>query len=121
MTNRDYHVTDEVISVRILTQKEIVEKDFKTTMRGYSPKEVDEFLDLVIQDYKSFQDEVEELKEQVEHLVEDLDESSKKSDLRAQSQNAGQTSVTNFDILKRLSNLERHVFGSKLEESDSEE
>lgn len=104
--------------MRILTQKEIVEKDFKTKMRGYSPQEVDEFLDLVIQDYKSFQDEIEELKEQVEHLVEELDESSKQSDLRTQSQNTGQSSVTNFDILKRLSNLERHVFGSKLEESD---
>ncbi|EDL63576.1 YpsB, partial [Bacillus sp. SG-1] len=25
-----------------------------------------------------------------------------------------QTGTTNFDILKRLSNLEKHVFGSKL-------
>ena len=28
------------------------------------------------------------------------------------------TTVTNFDILKRLSNLERHVFGSKLDDTD---
>ena len=116
-----YDLTDEVNLVRILTQKEIVEKDFKTKFRGYSPKEVDEFLDLVIQDYKSFQDELEELKEQVEYLVEELDESSKQSELRAQSQNTSQSSVTNFDILKRLSNLERHVFGSKLEDTDNEE
>lgn len=114
-------MTDEVNLVRILTQKEIVEKDFKTKMRGYSPQEVDEFLDLVIQDYKSFQDEIDELKEQVEHLVEELDESSKQSDLRAQSQSTGQSSVTNFDILKRLSNLERQVFGSKLEDTANEE
>lgn len=103
--------------MRILTQKEIVEKDFKTKFRGYNPQEVDEFLDLVIQDYKSFQDEIEELKEQVENLIVDLDESSKQSSLRAQNQSTNQTSVTNFDILKRLSNLERHVFDSKLEES----
>ena len=32
---------------RELTQKEIVEKDFKTTMRGYNQTEVDEFLDVV--------------------------------------------------------------------------
>lgn len=107
--------------MRILSQKEIVEKDFKTKLRGYNPQEVDEFLDLVIQDYKSFQDEIEELQEQVENLVVDLDESSKQSDLRAQNQNTNQSSVTNFDILKRLSNLERHVFGSKLEESEDEE
>jgi len=28
--------------------------------------------------------------------------------------------VTNFDILKRLSNLEKHVFGSKLDETNEE-
>ena len=32
---------------------------------------------------------------------------------RPQTQTAG---TTNFDILKRLSNLEKHVFGSKLYE-----
>lgn len=105
--------------MRILTQKEIVEKDFNTKLRGYNPQEVDEFLDLVIQDYKSYQDEIEDLKEQVENLVEELDANSKHSEVRAQNQNVNQSSVTNFDILKRLSNLERHVFGSKLEESEA--
>ena len=105
--------------MRILTQKEIVEKDFNTKLRGYNPQEVDEFLDLVIQDYKSYQDEIEDLKEQVENLVEELDANSKHSEVRAQNQNVNQSSVTNFDILKRLSNLERHAFGSKLEESEA--
>lgn len=105
--------------MRILTQKEIVEKDFNTKLRGYNPQEVDEFLDLVIQDYKSYQDEIEDLKEQVENLVEELDANSKQSEVRTQNQNVNQSSVTNFDILKRLSNLERHVFGSKLEESEA--
>lgn len=107
--------------MRILTQKEIVEKDFNTKLRGYNPQEVDEFLDLVIQDYKSYQDEIEDLKEQVENLVEELDANSKQSEVRAQNQNVNQSSVTNFDILKRLSNLERHVFGSKLEDSEAVE
>lgn len=105
--------------MRILTQKEIVDKDFNTKMRGYSPVEVDEYLDLIIQDYKSFQDEIDDLKNEVERLVEELDETSKQSDLRAQSQSASQSTVTNFDILKRLSNLERHVFGSKLDEAEN--
>lgn len=104
-----------------LTQREIVDKDFNTKMRGYDPVEVDEFLDLVIQDYKSFQDEIDELKEEVERLVEELDETSKQSDFRAQSQSTSQSTVTNFDILKRLSNLERHVFGSKLDEEVDED
>lgn len=106
--------------MRTLTQREIVDKDFKTKMRGYDPEEVDQFLDLVIQDYKSFQDEIDELKSDVDRLIEDLDESTKQSDFRAQSQGAGQANVTNFDILKRLSNLERHVFGSKLDEDEED-
>lgn len=104
--------------MRALTQREIVDKDFKTKFRGYDREEVDEFLDLIIQDYKSFQDEIEDLKDDNDRLIAELDETSKQSDMRAQSQNASQSTVTNFDILKRLSNLERQVFGSKLDEDE---
>lgn len=107
--------------MRILTQKEIVDKDFKIKMRGYDPVEVDEYLDLVIQDYKSYEDEIQDLKNEVERLVAELDEAYKQSDLRAQSQTSNQSNVTNFDILKRLSNLERHVFGAKLDEEENVE
>ena len=34
------------------------------------------------------------------------------------SSNVSSSGVTNFDILKRLSNLEKHVFDSKLEEGN---
>ena len=34
-----------------LTPKKIYEQEFKTSMRGYDKKEVDEFLDDVIKDY----------------------------------------------------------------------
>jgi len=105
--------------VRSLTQREIVDKDFKTKLRGYDPEEVDEFLDIVIQDYQSYQDEIDELKADVDRLIEELDEASTQSDMRAQSQNANQSTVTNFDILKRLSNLERQVFGSKLDDDET--
>ena len=104
-----------------LTQREIVDKDFDNKLRGYNPVEVDEFLDLIIQDYKSFQDEIDELKADNDRLINELDETSKQSDFRAQSQSASQSTVTNFDILKRLSNLERQVFGSKLDEAGSEQ
>ena len=103
--------------MRILTQREIVDKDFNNKLRGYDPVEVDEFFDLIIQDYKSFQDEIEELRADNDRLINQLDETSKQSEFRAQSQSASQSTVTNFDILKRLSNLERQVFGSKLDES----
>lgn len=107
--------------VRSLTQREIVDKDFNTKLRGYDSEEVDKFLDLIIQDYKLFQDEIDDLKLEVERLVVELDETSKQSDFRVQGQSSNQSTVTNFDILKRLSNLERHVFGSKLDEVDDVE
>ncbi|MCA1030454.1 cell division regulator GpsB [Bacillus timonensis] len=90
-----------------LTPKDILEQDFKTAMRGYKQEDVDKFLDLVIKDYETFYQEIEELKQENSRLKRQLDESFKK-------QTPAQTGTTNFDILKRLSNLEKHVFGSKL-------
>lgn len=101
---------------RELTQKEILEKDFKTKMRGYDPQEVDEFLDVVIKDYKSFEAEIADLKAENDRLINKLDELSKQQAVKSQNQGQNGSSVTNFDILKRLSNLERHVFGSKLDD-----
>ncbi|MET3696066.1 DivIVA domain-containing protein [Bacillus oleivorans] len=91
-----------------LSAKEILEKEFKTGVRGYKQEEVDKFLDFIIKDYEAFNQEIEELQQENLRLKKQLDESSKKQ------QPAQQTGTTNFDILKRLSNLEKHVFGSKL-------
>lgn len=101
---------------RELTQKEILEKDFKTKVRGYNPQEVDEFLDVVIKDYKSFEKDIADLKAENDRLITKLDELSKQQAAKSQNQAQNGSSVTNFDILKRLSNLERHVFGSKLDD-----
>lgn len=100
---------------RELTQKEILEKDFKTKVRGYDPTEVDEFLDVVIRDYESFQNEIDKLKSENNRLLDKLDEQTKQMNTQNKNQNQSGSNVTNFDILKRLSNLERHVFGSKLD------
>jgi DivIVA domain-containing protein len=92
-----------------LTAKDILEKEFKSAMRGYKPEDVDKYLDYVIKDYETFHQEVEELQQENMRLRKQLEEASK----RPATQTAG---TTNFDILKRLSNLEKHVFGSKLYE-----
>ena len=46
-----------------LTPKKIYEQEFKTSMRGYDKKEVDEFLDDVIKDYGVYIALVKELQE----------------------------------------------------------
>lgn len=94
-----------------LTQKDILEKDFKTGLRGYSQEEVDQFLDQIIKDYDAFEHRIDWLEKEVERLKKEavtLTEHTK----RQQPQQ--QTGNTNYDILRRLSNLEKHVFGSKL-------
>ena len=92
-----------------LTAKDILEKEFKTAMRGYKPEEVDKYLDWVIKDYETFHQEIEELQQENMRLKKQLEDTTRRPAPAAQT--AG---TTNFDILKRLSNLEKHVFGNKL-------
>ncbi|MDR7075333.1 DivIVA domain-containing protein [Neobacillus niacini] len=97
-------VTDKVK----LTAKDILEKEFKTGVRGYKQEDVDKYLDLIIKDYEMFQQEIEDLQQENLRLRKQLEETSRRQPV---TQPAG---TTNFDILKRLSNLEKHVFGNKL-------
>lgn len=90
-----------------LTTKIILEKEFKTSMRGYKQEQVDLFLDDVIQDYRTYQQKIEELELENNRLKEELENNHSRPVAKA-------TSPTNFDIIKRITNLENHVFGSKL-------
>ncbi|MCD2255852.1 cell division regulator GpsB [Lactobacillus sp. CC-MHH1034] len=101
-----------------LRPKEILEKEFKTKMRGYDPAEVDEFLDDVIKDYETYNTQLEQLNQENARLISRIDELSKQA-ASGQGLANGQPNATNgnvpsnYDILKRLSNLERHVFGQQ--------
>lgn len=97
-----------------LSGKDILEKDFKTTMRGYNQEEVDEFLDVVIQDYDVFKQEMERLQLENDRLKKSSTEQTTRT--RAPQQNT----QVNYDVLKRLSNLEKAVFGKKFVDEDTE-
>ncbi|WP_458412871.1 cell division regulator GpsB [Schinkia sp. CFF1] len=96
-----------------LTAKEILEKDFKSGIKGYNKDEVDQYLDLIIKDYETFQQEIESLQQENLRLKKQLEEVQRKGSAAPAASSVG-TGNTNYDILKRLSNLEKHVFGSKL-------
>ncbi|WP_195341025.1 cell division regulator GpsB [Lacticaseibacillus paracasei] len=100
--------------------KDILDKKFKNKVRGYDPDEVDEFLDGIIRDYEAFTNEIDRLKEENTKLFSRVDELTKQlsvsKNVSAQTPQTN-AAATNYDILKRLSNLERHVFGSKLSDS----
>lgn len=98
---------------KYLTAKEILEKDFKVDARGYRPQEVDQFLDLIIKDYVDFESTMKKLLNEIKVLE---DENSKlKSEVRnlkASLEIAGSNKgVTNVDLLKRISDLEKVVYG----------
>ena len=104
------------------TPKDILQQEFKTKMRGYDPVEVDEFLDGVIKDYEAYNKEILTLQEENDRLNAKIAQLSKNqaTNSRNQSESTSKSqTVTNFDILKRLSNLEKEVFGKKLEQPSS--
>ena len=96
-----------------LTADYILEKEFKKSMKGYNVDEVDQFLDIIREDYDAFTTKIAALEEENERLKQEMANTSRKSSTPPPPTGANNT---NFDILKRLSNLEKHVFGSKLYE-----
>ena len=110
----------KVMSEKNLTAKDILQKEFNKAMRGYNTAEVDEYLDNIIRDYDAYQKDVAYLKNENERLISKVDELSKQLALaKKKVPNSPGSGVTNFDILKRLSNLEKHVFGSKIDNTDN--
>ncbi|MDO4669958.1 MAG: cell division regulator GpsB [Aerococcus sp.] len=97
------------MSGRNLTAKNILEKDFKPALRGFNTKEVDEFLNLIIRDYESYDREISYLKAQNERLKQRLKQSDTEP---GDSNNHHVQATTNYDIIKRLSRLEKTVYGA---------
>jgi len=107
---------------RHLSTKDILNKQFNRSFRGFDIEEVDAFLDQIIRDYDAFQKEISYLQSENERLLNKVDELSKQTSVPkgARSASIPSAGVTNFDILKRLANLEKHVFDEKLEENDDD-
>ena len=100
---------------RFLTAKEILDKDFKIDARGYRPQEVDQFLDLILKDYVDFETTTKRLVTEIKSLESDnaklkAELRNLKSALEIANSNKG---VTNVDLLKRISDLEKVVYGEE--------
>lgn len=108
----------------IYSPKDIFEQEFKTSMRGYDKKEVDEFLDDIIKDYESYISQVQELRAENEKLKQQLAAKPKAASTPSyvashtvtEQQTRVAQSATNIDILKRISRLEKEVFGKQITE-----
>src|SRR5699024_10533063 len=91
-----------------LTETDILEKEFKKSMRGYNEEDVDEFLDIIIQDYDAFTQEINRLRQENERFR----KSTEHPRTQQTSRKTERTKV-NYDLLKRLSNLKKAVFVQK--------
>ena len=101
-----------------LSAKDILDKEFKIDTRGFRIKEVDAFLDEIIEDYEHYdklindlerekgelQDEILSLKQEIRNLKTSIEIA--KTEGEDSSKN-----TSNLDVLKRLSQLEKIVYG----------
>lgn len=102
-----------------LTMQDILEKDFKIDTRGYRPQEVDRFLDIIIKDYEEMnkiinelESDKDELQEENLRLKKELRNLRSKLELATENDNQGATGL-NADLLRRLSNLEKIIYGKE--------
>lgn len=98
----------------LLSPQDILEKEFKIDARGYRPQEVDKYLDNVIKDYVEFSSIIKKLYSEIQNLT--IENEKLKAEIRKLRTNldiAGSNrGVTNVDIIKRLSELEKAVYGN---------
>ena len=98
-----------------LTPQEILDKEFKIDARGYRPQEVDKYLDMVIRDYTEFINIIKKNEREIKDLRED--NAKLKAEIRSlreqlvTSETSSDTSFNNVDLLRRISQLEKVVFG----------
>ena len=101
-----------------LTPEAILNKEFRIDTRGYRLKEVDQFLDEIIADYQTFnkiivdlQKEREDQTEIILNLKQEIRDLKTTVEISRTAANRDEISGSNLDILKRLSNLEKAVYG----------
>lgn len=99
----------------LLTGKDILEKEFKIDTRGYRPQEVDKFLDVIIRDYEEFFAIIKEIENEKKDLIEEniklkQEIRNLRTKIEVLREDSG-TDVNNADLLRRLSNLEKIIYG----------
>ena len=107
-----------------LKPQDILEKEFKIDTRGYRWKEVDQFLDIIIGDYEQFYDIINNLeKEKADLMAEivNLKQELRNSKLSMEVvRNNDNVEVSNVDVIRRLSQLEKLVYSNMREKEERE-
>ena len=103
-----------------LSSKDILDKEFKFDAKGYRPQEVDKYLDVIIRDYDEYNKILKELEQEKKELIEDnIKLKQEVRRLRTQLEALKDpsfgpaTPTNNADILRRISNLEKIIYGKE--------
>ncbi len=112
-----------------LNAQMILDKEFPAKKPGYDALEVDKYLDIIVDDYSHFEEYVKEL----EHKVDELEKTVKLyksrmdqieiqnavlSDKLSNISNNESASLSNIDLLKRISLLEQALFKAGIDPSN---
>lgn len=102
----------------LLTGKDILEKEFKIDTRGYRPQEVDKFLDAIIRDYEEFFNIIRENENDKKDLIEEniklkQEIRNLRTKIEVLKENSDNDSSSTADVLKRISRLEKIIYGKE--------
>lgn len=100
----------------VLSIQEILEKEFKIDPRGYRLQEVDKFLDIIIKDYNEYNNIIKSYEKEKQILIRENQEL--KQEIRnlkdsIEAAKFGEKEVTNVDLLRRISQLEKIILGKE--------
>ena len=99
-----------------LTMQNILEKEFKVDARGYRMQEVDQFLDIIIRDYNEYNNIINGLINEKKLIaLENADLKQEIRDLKStiDTLKSGEKEITNVDLLRRISQLEKIILGKE--------
>jgi DivIVA domain-containing protein len=104
-----------------LNANKILDKEFAAKKTGYDALEVDKFLDAIVEDYSTFESYIKELENKVDELSQTLKlyksrmdnmeiQNAVMSDKLSNISNNEACSLSNIDLLKRISVLEHALY-----------
>ena len=99
-----------------LTMQDILEKEFKIDARGYRLQEVDKFLDIIIKDYNEYNNIIRGLEKDKKLLLEEnqrLRNEVRNLKSSIDAAKIGEKEITNVDLLRRISQLEKIILGKE--------
>ena len=117
-----YRIRGPKMAIKLtLTSEELLDKKFAASPRGYNPLEVDQYLDLVLRDYRLIEQNCLVEKKEIERLNETIKELEKKinaleiENVKYQKRfedikDNKNITIDNMDLYKRISALEKALY-----------